>query len=146
MSLSTNSRQQMIKRIKQDIKFSMPAVVTTDAPQANGEPGIMLSIAGVNVSHIALSPRSFNGFQVVAELSSSAAEGFPETDLYLQLDTDAAGMNHNVAAQIVHNASKLGCSMIKMIASTASPAAANAIDANVTAEIPNDARLGAVGA
>ena len=146
MALQTNQRQQMIKRIKQTIKLSIPSVTVSDAPLASGEPGIMLTIASVDVAHISLQPKTFNGFNVVAELSTSAAVGFPETELFLQLDTAAAGMSYDMAAIIMHNASKLGCSSIKVIASTASPAAANAVDANVTSEIANDAILGSVGA
>lgn len=146
MALATNTKQQMIKRLKRDLELAHPEIAIVDSPDASGNPGLMLSIASVDVSHILLKSRSFNGFNVVAELSSSAAEGLPETDLFLQIDNNAAGMSYDVAAKIMHKAGKLGCSVIKLIASAASPAAANAIDANVTSEIANDARLGAVGA
>jgi hypothetical protein len=146
MSLPTNSRIQMMKRLKQDIQYSIPSLTITDSPLSTGEPGIMLSVSGTDVAHVAIKGRDFNGFNVVADLSSSAAVGFPESELFLQIDTNAAGMDYNMAAKIMHNVSKLGCSINKVIASTASPAAANAVDANVTAEIANDARLGAVGA
>lgn len=145
MALATNTRIQMMKRLKRDIQLSIPSLVITDSP-AGSEPGIMLSVAGVDVAHASIKPKTFNGFNVVAELSSSAAEGYPESELYLQIDTNAVGMDYNMAAKIMHNASKLGCSLIKLIASTAAPDPANAIDSNVTAEIANDARLGAVGA
>ena len=146
MSLPTNSRIQMMKRLKQDIQYSIPSLTITDSPLSTGEPGLMLSVAGVDVSHVSIKGRDFNGFNVVADLSSSAAVGFPESELFLQLDTNAVGMDYNMSSRIMHNVAKLGCSITKLIASTASPSPANALDANVTAEIANDARLGAVGA
>jgi hypothetical protein len=146
MALANNHREQLMKRLKRDIQLSIPSLVVADSPLSSGDPGIMLSVAGVDVAHVAIKRKSFNGFQVVAELSNSAAEGLPEHDAFLQLDTNAVGMDHNMSARIVHAVSKIGCASLKVIASTASPAPANAVDANVTAEIANDARLGAVGA
>jgi hypothetical protein len=147
MSLASNHRFQLMKRLKRDMELAAPEFALSDESVDSGaNPALRLKIAGTDVALIAIRRKSFNGFQVVAELSSSSAEGLPEHDMWVQVDTDAAGVTVAKAAKIASMAAKIGCASMKLVFSTAAPAEAQLIEANISEDIGNDARLGATGA
>jgi hypothetical protein len=137
VALPSNLKQQIAKRLAdaiQRLDGDMKATAVADST-------LKVEKAGATLAVITLKTRSFHGYNIVAELSSSAGEGQPETELFIELNS-ANGIADN--AKLIKLASAAQCSCMKVLESAA-PAEANAVDANVLAEIPNSPYLGAVG-
>jgi len=150
MARQSNQKDQLTRRLKQMCKrflsdYTVGDLALTGAGFA--QQGVTVtSSGGVLLALLAVKQRSFSGFNVVAELSSSAGEGLPEHELWVCEDSDASGMTNIFLARLMAVASKLGCSSIKFIDSTSTPAESVLTEANVDVEIPNSDQLGAVGA
>lgn len=141
MSLASNHKDQMAKRLKADLELRGYSA-TIDLTAAN-DPLLTIKSGATKLAICQITRRSFNGFQVVAELSTSAAEGLPEHIAYLLVDSAASQLNTSKLAMFVK---ALGTSSMKLgFVVNASLTEANLTDANVAAEIGNDARSGASG-
>lgn len=141
MALASNTKEQLAKRLKADIELREG--YTAELGQlASGDPVLTIKDASATLlAYCSIARRSFNGFNVVAELSSSAAEGLPEHIAYLLMDSDNSALINSKLAVYV---SQLGCSSMKL-GFKSTIATSDLTDANVNAEIPNSARYGAVG-
>jgi hypothetical protein len=168
MSLATNTRVQMGKRLLQDLQLAVPQFTYTQSEytDGNGAYDAILSITDSSANPIALVAivaKSFFGFNVVAELSSNAAVGLPETDCFFVMDTSIGSITYDSVAQMLHETFRLGAASTQIINQSAAHGftAMQALVfpgytipstpvtpsyANVTSTIANDARLGAVGA
>lgn len=135
--LKSNETEQMIKRLKADLK-----IIAADLSSESDSESITLKSSGTAVAVIVLKRRSFEGFNILNELSSEVGQGFPEHEAYVVLKADAALA---VIAKVVKATAAIGCSSMKIAQTSAAPAKADAVDANVVAELAADARLGAVG-
>jgi|GEM_PF-6128817 len=142
MALASNTREQLAKRLKADIEIREAGYVADLGSTAAGDPLLTIkNAAGTVIAYANIARRSFSGFNVVAELSSSAAEGLPEHICYMLIDSDEANA---VKAKLSIYAFTLGCSSTKLgFMSTIT--AADLTDANVAIEIANSGRYGAVG-
>lgn len=151
MALATNTRFQLADRLNADLSATNGYVVSSSltlgtgsggAPQAN-DPILTVSLAGTNQAAICISQRHFNSFNVVAELSSSAAEGLPEHVAYVLINSSATQVNTTLISAI---AKRLGTSSVKFgYVSVGNLNENNMTDANVAFELPNDSRSGASG-
>ena len=141
MALASNTKEQLAKRFQADLGIREPALVVEPSVMANGDPMLTIKSAGVAISVAAIQRRSFNGFNVVAELSASAAEGLPEHVLMIMIKNNQTQL---VTSKLAMYAKQMGTSSVK-IGFTAAVGEADLIEANVAQEIPNDARLGASG-
>lgn len=151
MALATNTRFQLADRLSADLSTTNGYVVTASmtagtgsggAPQAN-DPLLMVSLAGTNQALICISQRHFNSFNVVAELSSSAAEGLPEHVAYVLINSAATQVNTALISAI---AKRLGTSSIKLAFTAVGNLDENHMtDAAVSFELANDSRNGASG-
>jgi hypothetical protein len=141
MSLASNTREQLAKRLKADLQLRDGSLTVDMGLNAAGDP--LLTVKnGVTVEMVVAIPRrAYNGFNIVAELSSSAAEGLPEHICYAQILSTLSQLKTAKYAMWVK---ALGTSSMKL-SFNAAPAEANMTDANVAEEISNDARVGAVG-
>lgn len=142
MALASNTREQLAKRLKAEIEVREIGFVADMGLTSAGDPLLTIKNAsGTTVAYASIARRSYNGFNVVAELSSSAAEGLPEHVLFMLMDSDnAAALN----AKLSIYAAGMGCSSTKLgFMSTIT--AADLVDANVAVEVPNSGRYGAVG-
>lgn len=141
MALANNQRDQLAKRLKADIEVREGYTVDLSY-LSSGDPLLTIkNTSATIIAYCSIARRSFDGFNVVAELSSSAAEGLPEHVAYMLVDSDEADA---VKAKLSVYAYSLGCSSTKL-GFKAVIASSDLVDANVNAEIPNSARLGAVG-
>jgi hypothetical protein len=140
MALASNTKEQIAKRLKQDIEKLAPELTCAAKAAADGQPMIEIKDGATVVALAAIKRKSFNGFNIVAEISSSAGEGLPEHDAFLIVKDDQSLVR---MAKLAKAAAGVGCASLK-VAASAAPAEADMTDANTT-EIPNDARLGAVG-
>jgi hypothetical protein len=144
MALANNHRDQLAKRLKADILLREPSWAIVQSTSAAGDPLLLISSGGTNLALCQIARRSFNGFNVVAELSSSAAEGLPEHIAYMLVDTAASQANATKLAMMVK---MLGTSSVQMgFVANGSLTEANLTAGNVSYEMGNDARNGAVGA
>jgi hypothetical protein len=151
MALATNTRFQLAERLQADLQLTNGYAVVSSltagtgsggAPQAN-DPFLMVSLGGTNKAAICISQRHYNSFNVVAELSSSAAEGLPEHVAYVLISTAASQTDTALIAAIVK---RLGTSSVKFgFVAVGNLDEAHMTDAAVAYELPNDARLGASG-
>lgn len=143
MALASNQKEQLAKRLKQDIEKLAPELsVSALQAGADGQPKLEVKKSdGSTLAVVAIRRRTYKGFNVVAELSESAAEGLPEHECWLCIKSTASMVE---TAKLVKAAAALGCSSLKLI-SDASPAEADLTEENVAAEMPNDARVGHVG-
>jgi hypothetical protein len=150
MALATNTRFQLADRLNADLVlagYTVTASLTAGtgsggAPQAN-DPFLMVSLGGTNQAAICISQRHYNSFNVVAELSSSAAEGLPEHVAYVLINSAASQLN---TANIAAIAKRLGTSSMKLaFTAVGNLTEANMTDAAVSVEMPNDPRNGASG-
>lgn len=140
MSLASNVKEQLAKRLKADIELREGFTVAMGA-MASGDPMLTISSGATVIAVAAISRRTYSGFNVVAELSSSAAEGLPEHICWMMIKDNQSQL---VTSKLAMLAGKMGCSSVKL-GFVAAPAEASLADASVAAEIVNDARLGAVG-
>jgi hypothetical protein len=141
MALANNTRDQLAKRLKQDLQLLAPEFTVAVSACADGNPSLTLSNAAGVQAYIAIKRRTYVGFNIVAELSASAAEGTPEHECWLDLNT---GLGLVEVVKLTKAAAGIGCSSLKVL-SSAAPADADLVDANVLADIPNDARVGYAG-
>jgi hypothetical protein len=143
MALASNTKEQLAKRLKQDLQAAAPEMsVSALQAAADGQPLLEIRDASAVLIAIAqIKRKTYVGFNIVAELSASAAEGLPEHDLWLVIKND---QSQAVTAKLAAVAHRLGTASFKLCPSAA-PAEADAVDANVALELGNDPRHGAVG-
>lgn len=142
MALASNTKEQLAKRLKQDIEKLAPELsVSALQVAADGQPKLEVKSGSTTIAVVAIKRRTYKGFNVVAELSESAAEGLPEHECWVALKSDATLAQ---TAKLVKASAALGCSALKLVTSAA-PAEADLVEANVAVEMPNDARVGHVG-
>lgn len=137
MSLPSNLIPQLSRRAIATIQKLYPGYTVTALDTAT----LQVNTGGTVTAVIGFIQKSFNGFNIVAELSSSAGNGQPETECWLDLNT-AASIQDSV--QLSKVCANLGCASIKLVTSAA-PAATDLVDTNLIVEIPNSAELGASG-
>lgn len=138
MALKSNQTEQMAKRLKQDLEKLAPELkVAAQAASLEIKDGEDV------VARIALKRREFEGFNIIHELSSSAGQGYPEHELWLALKDDSSLER---CAKLVKAACAAGASELKLVKTADAPAEADMVEANVAITLPNDARLGAIGA
>jgi hypothetical protein len=143
MALATNTRYQLAKRTKADVELREPTYTVTQLETAAGDPLLIINDGSDDIAGILIEQRNFDGFNVVAELSASAAEGLPEHVMWLAVDS---GSSTTIVARLTAAAKAIGTSSLKMVLNQAAPIVeADFIDANVATEIVNDARNGASG-
>lgn len=136
--LKSNETEQMAKRLQSDLKI-IAAELSTEKPQENA----LVIKSGADVKAvIVLKRREFNGFNILNELSSEVGQGFPEHEAFVVFKADCTLVQ---IAKIVKATAAIGCSSMKICQTAAAPSVADATDANLQAELSNDARLGAVG-
>ena len=141
MALMNNMREQLAKRLAADIPLRVPSMVVAQSVMASGDPMLTISVSGTAIAVAAITRRTYNGFNVVAELSASAAEGLPEHFCWMMIKDNQTQL---VTAELAMIAKQLGTSAVKL-GFVASPAEGSLVDASVSVEFANDARLGAVG-
>lgn len=141
MALRSNATDQMAKRLKQDVQLLAPALTVSLAADANGNPYVQVSNGATSVAIIGLSRRHFQGYNIVAELSPSAGEGFPEHQAVLAVKSDTTP---STMALLTKAAMSAQASELAIVETVAAPVLAD-LAAAATAIIPNDARLGSVG-
>lgn len=134
MALGNNTRWQIAHKLQADIGvlYGTSVQIQND----NGNPAILLS----GIALFEIQQRSFDGFQMLAELSSTSAQGMPEHTLIFVVSSSASLVD---MAKVSKLAFGMGLSSVQLI-SSASPALSD-VSGTVLAEIANDLRLGAVG-
>jgi hypothetical protein len=153
MALATNTRDQLGKRLAADLALTNGMTVTVAQTLGNGgNPGCpiagdplltVFNSAGTKIALISIDQFTFNGFNVVAELSSSAAVGLPEHMTYLLVNSAASQLDTSLLSAVVK---RLGTATIKYgFVAVGSLTEANLSDANIAFQLPNDSRLGASG-
>jgi hypothetical protein len=142
MPLANNQRDQLGDRLEADIKLREPGFTVTRDVGATGEPIFLVdSGSGVDAA-FAISKRTFDGFNVVAELSSSAAEGLPEHITWVAVDTGASQI---LSMKYMQMAVDVGASSVKVAFEATIDKDSVLDDALVAAELPANARTGASG-
>lgn len=142
MPLANNQREQLGKRLKADIQLRKASLTLTESVATGGEPVILVSAGGDEEAAFAVSKREFSGFNVVAELSSSAAEGLPEHITWLAVDTGATQL---FAAEMMQLAVDVGASSVKLVFEASITAASVLDESKVAKELEANARTGASG-
>lgn len=142
MPLANNQREQLVKRLEADIKLREPSFTITKDIGAAGEVILLVdSGSGIDAA-FTVSKRSFDGFNVVAELSASAAEGLPEHITWVAVDTGATQI---LSMKYMQMAVDAGASSVK-VAFEATIDKDSVLDESlVSAELPANARTGASG-
>jgi redox-regulated HSP33 family molecular chaperone len=145
MSLATNTRFQMAEKLRLNFYkrfFSQGYQISEIGNATDGSVMVSISSAGTVIAACALKPFQFNGFQVVAELSASAAQGLPETQAYLAIATT---QGQQFTAQVSMAVKEIGSAVVNQIfQSTVTPT--NVVDDTLVAyQWGNDSILGASG-
>ena len=142
MPLANNQREQLVKRLEADIKLREPSFTVSREDAATGEVVLLVdSGSGVDAA-FTISKRTFDGFNVVAELSSSAAEGLPEHIAWVAVDTGASQI---LSMKYMQMAVDAGASSVKVAFEATIDKDSVLDDALVAAELPANARTGASG-
>jgi hypothetical protein len=136
--LKSNETEQMVKRLQADLKI-IAAELSIEKPSENA---LVIKEGADAKAAIVLKRRTFEGFNILNELSSEVGQGFPEHEAYVVFKNDCSLAQ---IAKIVKASAAIGCSSMKICQVSTAPSAADAVDANLVAELANDARLGAVG-
>lgn len=143
MALRSNQTEQMSRRLKQDIQKLAPELTTASEQDASGNPIIAIKDGEDTVAIAKLKRRSFEGFNITLELDSSAGNGYPEHEMWLGMKDDTSLER---CAKLVKACAAAGASELKIVKTAEAPTDEDLAEANVSATIPNDARLGSVGA
>lgn len=138
MALASNQKEQMAKRLKQDLELLAPEFTASMADSSTVE----LKSGSTVIALLSIRQRSFSGFNVVAELSSSAAEGLPEHEMWLVVKDD---QSLTTMAKLTKAAAAMACSSLKIAVEAAVDAADVGDETKVDLEMPNDARVGFSG-
>jgi hypothetical protein len=148
MALATNTKYQLADRLQADLQFAgytvTRALATGSNEVAAGDPLLTVVNSGsTKVALISIDQRTYNGFNVVAELSSSAAVGLPEHVCYLAINSAASQLD---TAQLALITKRLGTSSVQLsFQAVGNLDEAHLLAANVSAEVANDPRNGASG-
>lgn len=138
MALKSNQTEQMAKKMQQTLQKLAPEFTIELA-----DVSVTVKSAGAVIALIKMSRRSFDGFNIAYELSTSAGQGFPEHECFFAFKSDQAMEACVKISKAVFNA---GCSEVKFIKTASAPVDADLVDANVSSVIPNDAFNGSIGA
>ena len=142
MALANNQREQLADRLKADIELREPGFTVARSVATSGEPLLTVNDGTNDIAVLAIQKRTFDGFNVVAELSASAAEGLPEHITWLAIRADAT---QAVVARLTVAARDIFASSLKLVFETPVNAASVLDEAKVAEELPNSARYGASG-
>jgi len=146
MARQSNYKEQLFRKFKRSMSQLAPSFTLVDSRLSDNSPAATIKIGATAVAYAAIQPLALVGFNVVAELSTSAGEGFPEHSFLLYFDTDASGMDEAQAGLLAAIARDSGCSSLKIYSNTSAPAAAAVIDGNLKYELSASAEAGSVGA
>lgn len=142
MAMASNQSEQMAKRLKADLEKLAPEFAARMTATAANEPVVELKDGATVIALIAFKRRSFSGFNIVAELSSSAGEGYPEHECWLVVKDD---QSLTTMAKLTKAATSASASSLKICVEASADIADIGDESKVDAEIGNDARLGATG-
>lgn len=142
MALATNQKEQMAKRLQADAQILAPEFAVSSTTDANGNPVVLFKSGATVIAEMAIVPRSFNGFQIVAELSSSAAQGLPENEMWLVVKND---QSLATMAKLTKLALSASCSGMKVEVEASVDLSDIGDETKVVLEMPNDARNGFSG-
>jgi hypothetical protein len=142
MALATNTLLQIQKKLQAILVARFPGYVVSPSVDANGNPALILNDGSADRAAMAIVQRSYNGFNVVAELSASAAVGLPETVIMLAIRSDATQV---LTADIAMSVKEMGTSSMTFAFPAAATVAAAIDPAQQVQEWVNDAFLGASG-
>lgn len=148
MALATNTRYQLADRLQADLQLTGYTVTRSLATGSNeiaaGDPLLLVAnSSATTVALVSIDQRTYNGFNVVAELSSSAAAGLPEHFCYLAINSSAPQLDTALLSAIVK---RLGTSSVQYSFQVVGNLnEAHLLQANVSYELPNDSRSGASG-
>lgn len=148
MALASNTRYQLSNRLKADLLLRFPGYTVAQSIAAgtglvdSGDYLLALTNSSATiVALLAVSRRHYSGFNVVAELSSSAAEGLPEHIVYSLVLTTAGQL---VTSQVMMTAAQMGASSI-VFGFNATMTEVTMSATNMPNEYVNSARSGASG-
>jgi hypothetical protein len=141
MALRSNQTDQMAKFLQQSLQFLAPELAITASADASNNPLLSVSLAGSAIALIRLNRRTFDGFNIVAELDATAGMGFPEHECWLAIISSASFIE---VAKLTKACAGAGASVVKFVTTSSAPAQSDLVFANAT-DIPNDPRLGSVG-
>jgi hypothetical protein len=142
MALASNQKEQMAKRLKQELELSATEYTIAAKQDADSDPVIEVKLSTTVVALIAIKRKTFTGFNIVNEISSSAGNGFPEHDMWLVVKDDLTlvGM-----AKITKAAAAIGCSTMKIAVEASADLTDIGDESKVVAQLPNTARYGFSG-
>lgn len=147
MSLASNQTLQMAERLAQDLKKLLPALTVSSSQDANNNSVLTVSSGSSPVAIVGLARRQFEGFNITLELSASAGNGYAEHICTLAVNSDIALEQFAMIFKAAQGASASQFNLNKMPVASSHPLVAADLDgANTTQIIPNNARLGFVGA
>lgn len=148
MARAYNMKFQLMTRFKRAMQVLQPAYTLVDDTLADGSPAVLIYQGATVFAYAAIDPMSFNGFNIVGEISSSAGEGTPEHTFMLYFQTNAAPSTFDVTGVITGLAMRVGCSNTQIYGNTTVPAAGGAVlsAGNLVQDVPNSDQSGASGA
>lgn len=123
-----------------------PSFTLAQTSLSDGSPALEIRSGATLIALAAIQPRSFSGFNIVGDISSSAGEGTPESVAKLYVDTDASGATRSVEALLFSLVAKVGCSATELYEGTAAPAEAALIPSNLQQTLAGSAEMGFTGA
>jgi len=136
--MKSNQSEQMAKRLKSELQALAPELTCTILDSE-----VTVFDGATVIALIKLARRTFDGFNIAYELSSEVGQGFPEHDCWFAVKSD---ITRSRFARVSKAVFAVGCSEVKLIETSASPAESDLADANVVVVIPNDGRIGSIGA
>jgi len=147
MARAYNVKYQLMTRFQRFMQVLAPSYQLVNDTLADGSPAVYINDSnGAPLGYAAIDPRSFSGFNIVAEISQSAGEGTPEHIFMLYFQTNAASIGYDVTGLITALAARIGCSSTQIYLNTTVPSSAVLIPANLKQDIPASAEDGASGA
>ncbi len=142
MALASNQKDQMAKRLKQELEKSAPELAAALKQDASGDPVVELKSGATVVALLAIKRRTFSGFNIVNEISAEAGNGYPEHEMWMVVKDDTT---LPTMLKLSKAAAAIACSGIKLAVEASADMADIGDESKVDLEIANDARLGFAG-
>lgn len=142
--MRSNQTDQMARRLQQFLAKQAPELTSTIGIAADGvSPLLTIKASGSTVALCRLNRRSFVGYNIVGELSSDMAQGFPEHECWLSIISAMAADRVSKLAIIT---AKVGCADF-YLSQSATPAESDMATSsgNFLLNLSNSAELGSVG-
>jgi hypothetical protein len=146
MARPSQQKFRLMKVFKRAMANLAGSYTLTDTTLADGSPAVLIASGGTTFGLAAIQQKSYSGFNIVGDISTSAGEGNPEHNFKLHFKSNASPATIDATSLVSILAARTGCAACQIYLSTNTPAEAELTDANLKQTIAVSSEMGQIGA